>query len=63
MNDQRNAGAGRDYRETLFLPKTDFPMKAGLPQKEPEILEALAGHGPLRQAARCSEEPRPFRAS
>ncbi len=31
-------GSGRDYRETLFLPKTDFPMKAGLPKKEPEIL-------------------------
>jgi isoleucyl-tRNA synthetase len=29
---------GRDYSETLFLPKTDFPMRAGLPQKEPEIL-------------------------
>ncbi len=28
----------RDYSTTLFLPKTDFPMRAGLPQKEPEIL-------------------------
>lgn len=28
----------RDYRETLFLPKTDFPMRAGLPRKEPEWL-------------------------
>src|SRR5690348_12306565 len=27
-----------DYSETLFLPRTDFPMRAGLPQKEPEIL-------------------------
>ncbi|WP_341712075.1 class I tRNA ligase family protein, partial [Erythrobacter sp.] len=27
----------RDYRDTVFLPKTDFPMKAGLPQKEPTI--------------------------
>ena len=32
-------GSGRDYRETLFLPQTDFPMRAGLPQKEPQILE------------------------
>ncbi len=30
--------AARDYRDTVFLPKTDFPMKAGLPQKEPGIL-------------------------
>ncbi|TIX49214.1 isoleucine--tRNA ligase [Alteraurantiacibacter aquimixticola] len=29
----------RDYRDTVFLPKTDFPMKAGLPQKEPGILQ------------------------
>ncbi len=28
----------RDYRDTVFLPKTDFPMKAGLPAKEPIIL-------------------------
>jgi isoleucyl-tRNA synthetase len=28
----------RDYSQTLFLPKTEFPMRAGLPQKEPEIL-------------------------
>ena len=28
-----------DYSKTLNLPKTDFPMKAGLPRKEPLILE------------------------
>ncbi|HEY0316074.1 MAG TPA: isoleucine--tRNA ligase [Sphingomonas sp.] len=27
-----------DYRNTVFLPKTDFPMKAGLAAKEPAIL-------------------------
>ncbi len=27
-----------DYRDTVFLPKTEFPMKAGLAQKEPAIL-------------------------
>ena len=27
-----------DYSDTLFLPKTDYPMRAGLPKKEPEIL-------------------------
>ena len=35
MTDSTNP---RDYRETLFLPKTDFPMRAGLPKKEPEWL-------------------------
>ena len=29
----------RDYRETVFLPETPFPMRGGLPQKEPLILE------------------------
>ncbi|MBA3517963.1 MAG: isoleucine--tRNA ligase [Rhizobiales bacterium] len=36
---ERKAGGSRDYSETLFLPKTDFPMRAGLPLKEPEILK------------------------
>lgn len=29
-----------DYNETLNLPRTDFPMRAGLTKKEPELLEA-----------------------
>ncbi len=28
----------KQYNDTLNLPKTDFPMRGGLPQKEPEIL-------------------------
>ncbi|WP_308814719.1 isoleucine--tRNA ligase [Sphingomonas sp. GV3] len=32
-------GAAQDWRDTVFLPKTDFPMKAGLAAKEPAILE------------------------
>jgi len=27
-----------DYKSTLNLPKTDFPMKANLPQREPDLL-------------------------
>src|SRR2546423_15684885 len=45
----------RDYSQTLFLPKTDFPMRAGLPQKEPEILarwERLDLYRRLRAGAR-----------
>ncbi|MES2336931.1 MAG: isoleucine--tRNA ligase [Pseudomonadota bacterium] len=34
-----------DYRDTVFLPKTDFPMKAGLAAKEPAILERWAKLG------------------
>jgi isoleucyl-tRNA synthetase len=33
---------GRDWSATLFLPKTEFPMKAGLPQREPELLKRWA---------------------
>ena len=35
----------QDWRSTVFLPKTDFPMKAGLPQKEPGILSRWANLG------------------
>jgi isoleucyl-tRNA synthetase len=35
----------QDYRDTVFLPKTDFPMKAGLAQKEPAILARWAEEG------------------
>ena len=31
-----------NYRETLNLPETNFSMKAGLPKKEPEILDFWA---------------------
>ncbi|RZI98190.1 MAG: isoleucine--tRNA ligase [Brevundimonas sp.] len=39
MADATDTPAGRDYRETVFLPETPFPMRGGLPQKEPLILE------------------------
>jgi isoleucyl-tRNA synthetase len=53
MNDQ--PAKGPDYAQTLFLPKTDFPMRAGLPQKEPEILARWARedlYGKLRASAK-----------
>jgi len=28
-----------DYKDTLNLPVTDFPMRASLPQREPELLK------------------------
>lgn len=34
-----------DYNSTLNLPKTDFPMKASLPQREPELLKSWADGG------------------
>ncbi|MFB0872485.1 MULTISPECIES: isoleucine--tRNA ligase [unclassified Sphingobium] len=41
-----------DYKTTVFLPQTDFPMKAGLAQKEPAIAakwEAMDLYGKLRE--------------
>ncbi|MEO6152609.1 MAG: isoleucine--tRNA ligase [Croceibacterium sp.] len=48
----------RDYRDTVFLPKTDFPMKAGLPEKEPAILARWQAAGLYEQvrAARAGRE-------
>ena len=34
--------AERDWSKTLFLPKTEFGMKAGLPQLEPKLLDRWA---------------------
>ncbi len=28
-----------DYKSTVFLPRSEFPMRAGLPKREPEILQ------------------------
>ena len=39
MSDQPQKSAATDYSKTLFLPQTDFPMRAGLPQREPDILK------------------------
>ena len=52
----------RDYRETIFLPQTAFPMRGGLPQLEPKLLEAAGDlYGrvrAVRQAAgRCFAAP------
>ena len=47
-----------DYSRTLFLPKTDFPMRGGLPQKEPEILARWAREN-LYRALRESGKGRP----
>ena len=48
-----------DYKDTVFLPKTDFPMKAGLAKREPEILERwkkLDIHAKLRADSKGREK-------
>ena len=39
MNDHAPGGAETDYSATLFLPQTNFPMRAGLPDREPTWLK------------------------
>ena len=48
-----------DYKSTLNLPKTDFPMKANLPQREPEML-AKWGDQQLYQRIQENGEGRPL---
>lgn len=53
-----------DYKSTLSLPKTDFPMRAGLPKREPGWLDRWAEmdvYGQLRaKAAATPGERKPF---
>ncbi len=48
-----------DYRATLFLPATDFPMKGNLPTREPEMLkrwEDMDLYARLREAGKGREK-------
>ena len=60
MNDPSPRASSRDYRQTLFLPKTSFPMKAGLPQKEPELLERWREMDLYNELRRVSLKRRKF---
>jgi isoleucyl-tRNA synthetase len=54
MTEKPQKSDAKDYSKTLFLPQTEFPMRAGLPQREPEILQhwnEIGLYGRLRQAA------------
>src|ERR1041385_6920721 len=48
-----------DYRPTVFLPKTDFPMRGGLPTLEPTLVERwqqMRLYDRLRERARGREK-------
>ncbi|MFT6658144.1 class I tRNA ligase family protein, partial [Maritalea sp.] len=49
----------KDYSATLNLPKTDFPMRAGLPKREPEWLKRWQDmdlYGQLRETSKDKEK-------
>ena len=59
QNESAAADAQRDYSKTLFLPQTEFPMRAGLPQREPEWLarwDKLDVFGKLRATSKGKEK-------
>ena len=48
-----------DYRDTVFLPRTDFPMKADLPRREPDLAARWEGmdlYARLREASAGREK-------
>jgi isoleucyl-tRNA synthetase len=48
-----------NYKSTLFLPKTDFPMRGSLPEREPEMLarwQKMDLYGLQREAAKGREK-------
>src|SRR6056297_1649833 len=52
-----------EYKDTLNLPQTDFPMRAGLPKREPEWLDRwtdLRLYTRLREKARAEGNREPF---
>ncbi len=54
MSEKPQKSDAADYSKTLFLPQTEFPMRAGLPQREPEILKTwneIGLYDRLRKAA------------
>ena len=51
----QGTATARDWSKTLFLPETDFPMRAGLPQMEPKLLarwEKIDLYKKLREASK-----------
>src|SRR5207237_238950 len=55
MSEKPQKSDPADYSKTLSLPQTEFPMRAGLPQREPEILQRwneIGLYGKLRESAR-----------
>ncbi len=55
MSEKTQKSDTADYSKTLFLPQTEFPMRAGLPQREPEILKywnEIDLYGKLREDAK-----------
>ena len=49
-----------DYKKTVCLPQTDFPMKAGLPKREPELLQRWVDMDLWGKIRAASKDREPF---
>ena len=49
-----------EYKDTLNLPKTDFPMKANLPNREPDILKSWAQHSIFQKVLDQSKKSKKY---
>jgi isoleucyl-tRNA synthetase len=49
-----------DYKDTVYLPKTDFSMRAGLPTKEPQILKVWEDIGLYKKLREQRKNSEPF---
>ena len=55
MSEKPHKSDSPDYSKTLYLPQTEFPMRAGLPKLEPEILKywnEIDLYGKLREGSK-----------
>ena len=50
----------RDYRDTLNLPVTEFPMRAELPKREPERIAWWKEHGTYQRRLNANEGAQPW---
>ncbi len=50
----------KDYGKTLNLPKTDFPMRASLPENEPKTLENVFEKGLYEKCLKKNEGKEPY---
>ncbi|MFT7392287.1 MAG: isoleucyl-tRNA synthetase, partial [Paracoccaceae bacterium] len=60
MTSDTAAASSHDWKSTLFLPKTEFPMRAGLPAREPGWLarwEEIGIYDRLREKGRAEGRP------
>jgi isoleucyl-tRNA synthetase len=55
MSKPEKDDAANPYRDTLFLPKTEFPMRGGLPQQEPARLQTWQGEKLYEQIRKDSK--------